>query len=102
MRNKLEFSVLAFIVGCFYFFLAFVLLHGYWLGDPFGSGASILVIVYLSSCLWAFSYLSKNLDKVTESVSKKPFGHTLYKGLSVILYFTAPLLLIWLMFIGRR
>lgn len=99
-KKKFEFSVLGFILGCFFFFLSFVLLHGYWLGKPFESFLSILVSIYLGACTWSLSYILKELDRFDSEVER--IGYTIFKGGIVVLYFVAPIVYIWLKFFDTK
>lgn len=99
-KKKFEFSVLGFILGCFFFFLSFVLLHGYWLGNPFESLLSILVTLYLTACTWSLAYLVKELDRFDSEVER--LGYTIFKGLLVVLYFVAPFVYIKLKFFNEK
>jgi len=99
-KKKFEFSVLGFILGCFFFFLSFVLLHGYWLGNPFESFLSILVIIYLGACTWSFSYIVKELDRFDSEVER--LGQTIFKGMSVVAYFVAPFIYFYLKYFDTK
>ncbi|MCA9767093.1 MAG: hypothetical protein KC455_11835 [Carnobacterium sp.] len=99
-KKKTKFSVISFILGCFYFFLSFVLLHAYWIGGPFESFLSLLVTIYLGACTWAFPYIIAELDQL-DSVSER-LGYTIFEVLSIVLYFVAPFIYIWLEFFNEK
>lgn len=101
-RRKFEFSAMGFFVGCFFFFLSFVLLHAYWIGNTFESILSILITIYLGACTWAFSYVLNELDRIIDLVMQRPLGFTISKGLYVIFYFTAPLIYLGLYFLKNN
>ena len=104
MEKKLEFSAMGFFLGCFFFFLSFVLLHVHWLGTPFESLLSIIVTIYLGACTWDFSYILKYLLKELDKAEYNPSGPIFFffKGLLVLLYFVAPGVYIWLKFFEEK
>lgn len=91
---------MGFILGAMYFFLSFVLLHGYWLGNPFESFLSILVTIYLGACTWSLSYILKELDRFDSEVERT--GYTIFKGLTVVLYFVAPVVYLYLKYFDTK
>lgn len=99
-KKKFEFSGVSFILGCFYFFLAFVLLHGYWIGEPFESFLSLLATIYLGACTWAFPYIIAELEQLDSVVER--LGYTIFEALSIVLYFFAPFVYIWLKFFNEK
>lgn len=101
-KEKIEFSGLGFIAGCFCFFFSFIFLHTAWLGNPFESLLSILVIIYLGICTWTLSYTLKELDKIIDFVIEKPLGHVILTGVYIVLYFVSPVVFIWLKFFDKE
>lgn len=101
MEKKLEFSAMGFFLGGFFFSLSFVLLHAYWLGNPFENLLSIIVTIYLGTCTWVFSYILKYVLKELDKIKFNPSGPIFFffKGLLVLLYFVAPAVYIWLRFL---
>lgn len=93
-KKEFKFSGLGFILGAFYFFLSASLLHIYWLGNPFESLLSVLVIIYLGVCTWAYSYIFKEMERFDSEIEK--LGYTIFKGLTVVLYLVAPMIYIYL------
>lgn len=96
INKKFKFSVISFILGCFYCFLSFVLLHAYWIGEPFESFLSLLVTIYLGACTWAFPYIVKEFERFDDDVER--IGFTIFEGLSVLAYFAAPFIYFYLKF----
>jgi hypothetical protein len=107
-KRKLEFSFLGVILGGAFFFPFFILLHGYWIGEPFKSFSSIIVTTYLILCTAAFPYIIKELDRIDSYMERR--GDTFFKGLFsfffkgllVLIYFVAPMVYIWLKFFEKK
>lgn len=90
-------------MGCAFFFLSFVLLHDYWIGEPFESFLSIIVTTYLVICTSAFPYITKELDRIDSYMERLSWlAHSVYKILFVLLYFVAPVVYIWLNFFEEK
>lgn len=107
-KRKLEFSFLGVIIGGAFFFLSFILLHGYWIGEPFKSFLSIIVTTYLVLCTAAFPYLIKEFDRIDLYMERrgnaffKGLFSFFFKGLLVLIYFVAPIVYIWLRFFEEK
>jgi hypothetical protein len=101
-NKKFKFSRTGFFTGCFYFFLIIVYLHAAWLGNLFESLLSIIVFVYLSICIWALSYIQKELEPIIDTFLEKPLGQFQLLFVRFVLYLIAPAIFIRLKFFDRE
>lgn len=92
--QNLEFSRLGFIIGSFYFFFSFIMVHAAWIGNSFESLLSYLVAIYLSACTWAFSYIHDEIDPILDTVREKPLGRVWMIFIRPLFYLIAPVIFV--------
>ncbi len=99
-KKRFEFSSLGMIMSLILLVFSFALVHGYWLGEPFESGLSIVVTLYLLLCTWAFPYILKELDRFGHDMEK--VGFTIFQGMSIVAYFVAPIIYFYLKYFDTK
>lgn len=94
-KEKITFSFAGFFIGCFFFLLYFLGIHLF-IGNPFGSLLSLLVIAYLALCTWSFSHILFVLDEAEEL----GIPAVIIKVIILGAYLPAPLFYTWILYIS--
>ena len=99
-KKEFEFSGIGMILSLIFLFISFLLLHAYWLGEPFQSFLSILVTFYLLVCTWAFPYIIKEVIPSDHDMER--LGQTILRGMYVVFYVVAPVIYLYLKFFDTK